>query len=97
MPYQQSLVYMLSCSLVPLKEVRFSYTGIIVLVFVYENECCGAKLRRTESSDESCEIRKGFSCGRKMFCDVCEPVFETFPLSDITMTVLSSYIYCLFS
>jgi hypothetical protein len=74
MPYQQRLVYMLSCLLVPLKEVRFSYIGIIVLVFVYENECCGVRLRRMESSDESCGIRKGFSCGRKMFRDVCEPV-----------------------
>jgi len=67
MPYKQSLVYMLSCLLVPLKEVRFSYIGIIVVVFVYENECCGARLRRTESSDECCDIRKGFSCGRKYF------------------------------
>jgi hypothetical protein len=61
---------MLSCLLVPLKEVRFSYIGIIVLVFVYENECCGARLRCVESSDESCGIRKGFSCERKMFYDV---------------------------
>jgi hypothetical protein len=74
MPYQQRLVYKLSYLLEPLKEVRFSYIGIIVLVFVYENECCGARLRRMESSDESYEIRKGFSCGRKMFCEVYEPV-----------------------
>jgi hypothetical protein len=67
-------VYVLSYLLVPLKEVRFSYIGIIVLVFVYENECCGARLRRTESIDESCGIRKGFSCGRKcfvMFINLC--------------------------
>jgi hypothetical protein len=73
MPYQQRLVCKLLYLLEPLKEVRFSYIGII-LVFVYENECCGARLRRTESIDESCGIRKGFSCGRKMFCDVYEPL-----------------------
>jgi hypothetical protein len=39
------LVYMQSYFLVPLTEVRFSFIGSIVQVFVYENECCGLRLR----------------------------------------------------
>jgi hypothetical protein len=85
---------MQSYFLVPLTEVRFSVSGSVVQALVYENECCGLRLRGAESCDESCEIQKGVSYARKMFCDVCEPVcmFEMFHL-----IVLSSYIYCLFS
>jgi hypothetical protein len=85
------LVYMQSCCLVPLTEVRFSFSCSIVQVFVYENECCGLRLRGAESCDESCEIQKGISYVRKMICNVCEPVcmFEMFHL-----IVLSSCIYC---
>jgi hypothetical protein len=64
---------MLSYFLVPLTEVRFSFSGSIVQVFVYD-ECCGLRLREAESCDESWEIQKGVSYVRKIFCDVCEPV-----------------------
>jgi hypothetical protein len=32
------------------------------------------RLRGAENCDASCEIQRGVSYVRKMFCDVCEPV-----------------------